>query len=239
VIAKARRGRSLRRTGNRPLIAGPGHSIRTNNRLVHQSCLRGDRCLVDCLMRRFCEVKHGRMIQLAGDMTAAANAIREARERARWVKFERNFPAKEPDSEWRLRQPKSWPPKRSRSRASMTCARVGRTTKRKATITKPGAGRRRCAAGAPLPTLSCAAVLRARARQPIRPNRLSTAPKSTRTPREALGRTAADGSIEGQSGWKRAAFRSSGGRSLTTTLDRHNADAKWRPAALRALGSSR
>jgi hypothetical protein len=73
-------------------------------------------------MRRFCEVKHGRMIQLAGDMTAAANAIREARERARWVKYERNFPAKEPDSEWRLRQPKSWPPKRSRSRASMTCA---------------------------------------------------------------------------------------------------------------------
>ena len=39
-------------------------------------------CLVDCVMRQFREVKHARMVALAKDMTAAANAIREARTKA-------------------------------------------------------------------------------------------------------------------------------------------------------------
>jgi hypothetical protein len=42
-------------------------------------------CLVDCVMRRFSEVKHLRIVQLAGDMVAAALApindrVREAME---------------------------------------------------------------------------------------------------------------------------------------------------------------
>jgi hypothetical protein len=48
-------------------------------------------CLVDCVMRRFREVKHGRMVQLARDMTAATNAIQEARKNASWEAYERNF----------------------------------------------------------------------------------------------------------------------------------------------------
>jgi hypothetical protein len=42
-------------------------------------------------MTRFREVKHGRMIRLARDMTAAANAISEARKKAGWESYERDF----------------------------------------------------------------------------------------------------------------------------------------------------
>jgi hypothetical protein len=54
-------------------------------------------CLVDCVMRRFREVKHQRIAQLAGDMTAAAHAVRDARKKASWERYERNFPGKQPD----------------------------------------------------------------------------------------------------------------------------------------------
>jgi hypothetical protein len=50
-------------------------------------------------MRRFRELKHGRMVQFARDMVAAANAIREARKKAGWEAWERNVRRKEPDPE--------------------------------------------------------------------------------------------------------------------------------------------
>jgi hypothetical protein len=56
-------------------------------------------CLVDCVMRRFSEVKHQRISQLAEDMRNAANAIAEARKRASWESNERNVRREEPDPE--------------------------------------------------------------------------------------------------------------------------------------------
>jgi hypothetical protein len=50
-------------------------------------------------MRRFRELKHGRMVQFAHDMVAAANAIREARKKGRLEAWERNVRRKEPDPE--------------------------------------------------------------------------------------------------------------------------------------------
>ena len=52
-------------------------------------------CLVDC--GRFREVKHARMVALAKDMTAAANAIREARTKAKSERYDRNFLRREPN----------------------------------------------------------------------------------------------------------------------------------------------
>jgi hypothetical protein len=48
-------------------------------------------CLADCVMRRFREVKHQRIAQLAGDMTAAANEIAEARRRFKSERWDREF----------------------------------------------------------------------------------------------------------------------------------------------------
>jgi hypothetical protein len=56
-------------------------------------------CLVDCVMRRFREVKHQRFAQLAGVITAAAHGIRNARKKASWERYKRSFPGKEPDPE--------------------------------------------------------------------------------------------------------------------------------------------
>jgi hypothetical protein len=47
--------------------------------------------LLDCVIRRFRELKHGRMVQLARDMTSAAGEIREARRRFKSERFERRF----------------------------------------------------------------------------------------------------------------------------------------------------
>jgi hypothetical protein len=57
-----------------------------------------DDCLTDCVMRRFSEVKHQRVLQLADDMRSAANEIRATRERAGQARYERGFP-KKPDPE--------------------------------------------------------------------------------------------------------------------------------------------
>src|SRR5271166_2234448 len=48
-------------------------------------------CLVDCVMRRFSEVKHQRLARLGQDMAAAAGEIRDARRRAREERYEREF----------------------------------------------------------------------------------------------------------------------------------------------------
>jgi hypothetical protein len=53
-----------------------------------------DGCLTDCVMRRFSEVKHERMVQLAHDTLAAEREIYGARERAGQARYERGFPKK-------------------------------------------------------------------------------------------------------------------------------------------------
>jgi hypothetical protein len=40
---------------------------------------------------------HGRIVRLANEMVAAANAIRNAREKASWEPYERNVRRKEPN----------------------------------------------------------------------------------------------------------------------------------------------
>jgi hypothetical protein len=49
-------------------------------------------CIADTIMTRFAALKHQRTVQLANDMTKAANAIREARKAASRARSQRNAP---------------------------------------------------------------------------------------------------------------------------------------------------
>jgi hypothetical protein len=54
-------------------------------------------CLVDCVMRRFREVKHQRIARLAHDEVEAANLIREAREQAGVKRYDRRLRSRTSD----------------------------------------------------------------------------------------------------------------------------------------------
>jgi hypothetical protein len=56
-------------------------------------------CVVDSIMTRFSAVKHQGIVQDAHNTAKAANAIAEARRRAGWERYDRQFGGREPNPE--------------------------------------------------------------------------------------------------------------------------------------------